>query len=452
MRPPERNEELALAIDNLGSEGQGIGRHEGFAVFVPFALPGERVRARVIKPGKSFAVAKLTEILEKSPERAEPPCPAFGRCGGCTLMHLSYAAQLEYKRHEVENALRRIGGFADVPVKPAIGMDEPLRYRNKASFPFGTEDGTARFGFFAPRSHRLVALDSCPIQQGALVDCAKAVRKWANACEIPVYDETTGKGALRHIVARSDKAGEVMAVVVTNGPLPHKGELIAALREGVPGIASILHNRNDKNTNAIFGGRFETLWGKDQLEETICGLRFDVSAASFLQINPEQTEKLYREVEALLPEGLGNVADVFCGAGTITLLAAKKAKRAVGIECVPEAVADAARNAEKNGVANARFICGDAAAELPRLVSSGFSPDAVILDPPRKGCDPAVLDAVVASGAPRVVYVSCDPATLARDCKRLREGGYELRSVQPVDMFPQTAHVECLVLMSRVKD
>lgn len=451
MRPPERNEELTLIIDNLGSDGQGIGRKDGFAVFVPYALPGERVRVRVIKPGKTFAVAKLMEILDKSAERIEPPCPAYGKCGGCQLMHLSYAAQLEHKRNEVENALKRIGGFADVSVKSSIGMDEPLRYRNKASFPFGTEEDRACFGFFAPRSHRLVPLDNCPIQQGVLVECAKAVRKWANKCEIPVYDETTGKGVLRHIVARSNKVGEVMAVVVTNGPLSHKEELIVALRTGVQGVASILHNRNDQNTNVIFAERFEILWGRERLEEAIRGLRFDVSAASFLQVNPEQTEKLYREIEALLPEGLDSVADVFCGAGTITLLAARKAKSAVGIECVPEAVADAVRNAEKNGIANVRFICGDAAARLPKLVSSGFSPDAVILDPPRKGCDAAVLDAVISSGAPRVIYVSCDPATLARDCKRLREGGYALKSVQPVDMFPQTGHVETVVLMSRVE-
>ncbi|HWQ58482.1 MAG TPA: 23S rRNA (uracil(1939)-C(5))-methyltransferase RlmD [Clostridia bacterium] len=452
MRPPERNEELTLTIDGLGSEGQGIGRHEGFAVFVPFALPGERVRAHVVKPGKSYAVAKLIDIIEKSPERAEPVCPVFGRCGGCELMHFSYPAQLEFKRGEVENALRRIGGFKDVSANPVIGMDEPLRYRNKASFPFAVVDGKARFGFYAPRSHRLIPLDDCPIQQKPLVDCAKAVRKWANVCGVSVYNEETGFGALRHAVARGNKAGEVMVAVVTNGALPHREELIRMLREGVPGLASIVHNRNDQNTNVIFGARFETVWGKERLEETVRGLSFDVSAASFLQVNPEQTEKLYREVEALLPGESGNVIDVFCGTGTITLLAARKAEQAVGIECVREAVEDAVRNAAKNNVTNARFVCGDAAEVLPKLVSADFSPDVVILDPPRKGCDPAVLEALVASGAKRLIYVSCDPATLARDCKRLREGGYELKSVQPVDMFPQTAHVECVVLMSREED
>ena len=446
----DRNDELTLMIDGLGSEGQGIGRHEGFAVFVPYALPGERVRAHVIKPGKSFAVAKLAEILTESPARVKPNCAAFGRCGGCTLMHASYEEQLRLKRLEVENALQRIGGFNKIEVLPVLGMEEPWRYRNKASFPFGTEGGKARFGFFAPRSHRLVALDDCPIQQKPLVDCARAVRKWANICGVPVYDEETGVGVLRHVVARQSKAGEVMAAVVTKGPLVHKEKLVAYLQEGVPGLVSVIHSRNDRNTNVIFGERFETVWGRGHLEETILGLSFDVSAASFLQVNPEQTEKLYREAEALLPEGLHNVVDVFSGTGTLTLLAARRAKQAVGIECVPQAVADAVRNAEKNNIPNASFLCGDAAVELTKLVASGFAPEVVILDPPRKGCEPAVLDALIRSGAQRVIYVSCDPATLARDCKRLCEGVYELRNVQPVDMFPQTSHVETVVLMSRV--
>lgn len=448
----ERNADIELTINGLGSDGQGIGRHEGFAVLVPGALPDERVKAHVIKPGKSYAIAKLVEIIEKSPARMEPVCPVFGRCGGCQLMHLDYGEQLSHKRLEVENALRRIGGFKDIEVKPVIGMETPLRYRNKASFPFADIAGEARFGFYAPRSHRLVPLADCPIQQEGLPACARAVAKWANAHHIPAYDEVTGKGTLRHVVARGNKAGEIMAAIVTNGALPHKEELIATLREEVPGLASIIHNRNDKNTNVIFDAQFTPLWGRDTLEETICGYKFDVSAASFLQVNPAQTEKLYREVEALLPEdGNASIADVYCGTGTITLLAAKKAKKTVGIECVAEAVADARRNAKKNGVANAEFVCGDAAVELKKLAESGFSPDTIILDPPRKGCNPAVLDAIAESSASRVVYVSCDPATLARDCKLLCERGFALLSVRPVDMFPQTGHVECVVLMSRAE-
>jgi 23S rRNA (uracil1939-C5)-methyltransferase len=451
MGPLERNNQIELTIDGLNSDGQGVGRYEGFAVFVPFALPGERVRAHIVKPGKSYAVAKLTEIIQKSSARVEPACGAFGRCGGCAFMHLDYAAQLSYKRLEVENALKRIGGFSDVAVKPVIGMDEPFRYRNKAAFPLGLEEGKACFGFFAPRSHRLIPLDDCVIQQKALVDCAKAVRKWANMNGVPVYDEASGKGELRHVVARSNKAGEIIAVVVTKGPLRCKEKLISALSDGVKGLAGILHNRNDQNTNVIFGEPFEPVWGKERLHETICGLTFDVSAASFLQVNPEQTEKLYREVEALLPaDHKANIVDVFCGTGTITLLAARRAQKTVGIECVADAVADARRNAQQNGIDNAEFICGDAALELPKLVQAGFLPDAIIVDPPRKGCDPAVIEAMAQSGAKDIVYVSCDPATLARDCKKLREGGYEIKSVQPIDMFPQTPHVETVVLITRV--
>ena len=452
MGPLERNDQIELIIDGLNSEGQGVGRYEGFAVFVPFALPGERVKAHIVKPGKSFAVAKLTEIIEKSPARVEPACQAFGRCGGCAFMHLDYPLQLAYKRLEVENALKRIGGFSDVAVMPVIGMKEPFRYRNKAAFPFGSEEGKVCFGFFAPRSHRLIPLDDCVIQQKTLVDCARAVRKWANINDVPVYDEASGKGELRHVVARSNKAGEVIAVVVTKGPLKYKEKLISALREGVKGLTGVVHNRNDQNTNVIFGDLFAPIWGKERLHETICDLVFDVSAASFLQVNPEQTEKLYREVEALLPGGQeANIVDVFSGTGTITLLAARKTKKIIGIECVADAVADARRNAEQNGIDNAAFICADAAIELSKLVQAGFSPNTIIVDPPRKGCEPAVIDAMARSGAKDIVYVSCDPATLARDCKKLCEAGYAIKSVQPVDMFPQTPHVETVVLMSRVE-
>lgn len=453
MQPLHRNDDIELTIDALASEGQGVGRHEGFTVFVPFALPGERVKAHIIKPEKSYAVAKLTDIIEKSPMRVEPVCGAYGRCGGCSLMHLAYDAQLEFKRLEVENALKRIGGFTEIKVLPTIGMNKPTRYRNKAAFPFGMTEEDAQFGFFAPRSHRLVTLDDCPIQQNALIQCAKAVRKWANMNRISIYDEMTGSGELRHIVARVNKAGDVMAVIVTKGALTGKQKLIETLLADVNGIKSVIHNRNDKNTNVIFGERFELLWGTAQLKETICGLDFDISAASFLQVNPVQTEKLYRTVESLIPEGNeANIADVFCGTGTITFLATERAKKVVGIEYVADAVRDAKCNAQRNGIKNADFICGDASDELLKLVQTGFSPDAIIVDPPRKGCPPAVTEAIINSCAKRVIYVSCNPGTLARDCKRLYEGGYELESAQPVDMFPQTQHVETVVLMSKVEN
>ena len=450
LMPLNKNDDIELRIDSLGSEGQGVGRYEGMAVFVPFALPNELVKVHIIKVAKNYAVGKLIKVIEPSKVRREPRCSSFTRCGGCNLMHMDYAAQLEYKRGLVENAFARIAKIEGVHVENTIGMDEPYHYRNKAAFPFAMVDGRMCFGFFAPRSHRLIPIDGCFIEQEPLYNVASAVHCWAEENDIQPYDEETGSGTIRHVVSRITTSGDIMAVIVTKGKPKKLNKLVDMLKERCEGIKSIILNRNDEDTNVIFGRSYETLWGEDTLTENLCGFEFSVSAASFLQVNPVQTECLYAQVEAFLPEKDGFEAiDVYCGTGTISMILSKRAKHVTGIENIKPAVEDAARNAERNGAGNADFICADAAEALPELIEKGTRPDVIVIDPPRKGCDKAVLNAITGSAVQRVIYVSCDPATLARDVRILVDGGYSIQKVQPIDMFPQTAHVETVVLLSK---
>ena len=450
LMPLNKNDDIELCIDSLGSEGQGVGRYEGMAVFVPFALPNELVKAHIIKVAKNYAVGKLIKVIEPSKVRREPRCSSFTRCGGCNLMHMDYAAQLEYKRGLVENAFARIAKIEGVHVENTIGMDEPYHYRNKAAFPFAMVDGRMCFGFFAPRSHRLIPIDGCFIEQEPLYNVASAVHCWAEENDIQPYDEETGSGTIRHVVSRITTSGDIMAVIVTKGRPKKLNKLVDMLKERCEGIKSIILNRNDEDTNVIFGRSYETLWGEDTLTENLCGFEFSVSAASFLQVNPVQTECLYAQVEAFLPEKDGFEAiDVYCSTGTISMIISKRDKHVTGIENIKPAVEDAARNAERNGAGNADFICADAAEALPELIEKGTRPDVIVIDPPRKGCDKAVLNAITGSAVQRVIYVSCDPATLARDVRILVDGGYSIQKVQPIDMFPQTAHVETVVLLSR---
>ncbi len=447
--PVKKNDDITLEITGMSSDGAGIGRADGFAVFVPGALPGETVEAHIIKAAGSYAVGKLTSIVSASKDRTKALCPSYGKCGGCSIQHMDYAAQLDFKTGVVRDALVRIGGFKDIKVNPTIGMKDPLRYRNKGSFPFAEIDGRVEWGLYAARSHRLIDASGCVIENENALSAAKAVAEWANLFGIPAYDETTGRGVLRHVVSRTCTSGTSVCVVTT-GKLPHAAELIDLLREKVGGIVSIVHNVNPKKTNVILGNEFRTVWGGDTVEHSICGIRFKVSAESFLQVNTEQTETLY----SLAADGLdltGNetVADLFCGIGTISLLLAEKAAFVTGIEYVERAIADAKANAALNGFDNAEFFAGPAETILPRLVDEGRRFDCICLDPPRKGADPAVIKAIADSKAERIAYVSCDPATLARDLKMLSEYDYTIRSVQPVDMFPMTGHVESVVLMSR---
>ena len=447
--PVQKNEDIEIVIDGLTGEGQGVGRVDGFAVFVVGALPGETVRAHVLKVAGTYAIAKCTEVLVRSQNRVEPRCPVFKQCGGCTLQHLSYPAQLENKQRQVLDALVRLGGIGNPPMREIIGMEEPWRYRNKGSFPFGQIGNAAVFGFFAERSHRIVPFSDCPIQDARIVDIASRVAAWANEHRIPVYDETTGRGALRHVVARALSSGETMAVIVTRDSVKH----IDALAASLEGVDSVWHNRNPEQTNVIFGETFTLLSGKPTLTEEIAGLRFSVSPQSFLQVNAAQTAVLYEQAVALLsPKETDVVVDAYCGIGTISLMLAGKVKRVVGVEQVRSAVDDAIRNAAENGVENATFLCGNTEDVLPALLREGEKPSAVVLDPPRKGCDARALCAIADADIPRVAYVSCNPATLARDLQYLAGRGYVLEAVQPVDMFPQTSHVETVVLMSKVEE
>ena len=433
-------------MDGVTLEGAGIGRVDGFAVFVPGALARERVRLHIIKVTPSYAVGKLLEVVTPSPQRTAPACPVYEKCGGCVLGHMSYSLELRIKQEQVHNALTRLSGLEEVPMRPIIGMDVPERYRNKGAFPYGMTDQGPAFGFYAPRSHRLVPVADCLIEQEDVCHAVQVVKTWADTNHIEPYDEMTGKGCLRHAVVRVTTSGELMTVIVTRGELPRKKELVAALSFA----DSIYWNRNDRNTNVIFGDRFTLLHGKPTLRETLCGLDFEVSPRSFLQVNPLQTEKLYGAALDLLdPKAGETVADVYCGIGTISLLLAKRAGQVVGIEVVPEAVENARENADRNGITNAAFLCAPAEEALPKLVVEGQAIDCLTVDPPRKGCDPQVIDAILASGAQRMVYISCNPATLARDVKRLTAGGFTVQTVQPVDMFPRCGHVETVVLMSR---
>ena len=444
--PVDKNEELELTCDSVTLEGAGVGRVDGFAVFVPGALAGERVRVHVIKVTASYAVGKLLEVVEPSLQRMEPLCPVYARCGGCAFGHVTYEEELRIKERQVADALTRLGGLKDVPMRPILGMDQPERYRNKGAFPYGMTDNGPAFGFYAPRSHRLVPVADCLIEQESVCRVVQAVKGWADRCKIQPYDERTGKGCLRHAVVRVTTSGELMTVVVTRGELPHQNELVDALAFA----DSVYWNRNDRNTNVIFGDRFTLLSGKPTLRETLCGLDFEVSPRSFLQVNPVQTQKLYgAALDLLAPQSDETVADVYCGIGTISLLLARQAGKVIGIEVVPEAVENARENAARNGIQNASFLCATAEEALPKLVAQGQAIDCLAVDPPRKGCDPQVIDAIIASGARCMVYISCNPATLAREVKLLTAGGFTVQAVQPVDMFPRCGHVETVVLMSR---
>ena len=451
--PVNKNDNITLKIEAYTSEGYGIGRYEGFAVFVPFALVGETVNVHIIKVSKGFAVGKLTELIEKNDDIRETPCCfEFLSCGGCDIQHMKYEKQLEFKRDRVYNALKRIGGIDIAPeaVLPTVGMNNPVHYRNKASFPFGNVDGRTRLGFYAPRSHRLIPIEDCPIQEENTVIAMRVVEEWANKYDIPAYDEESGSGILRHLVVRSSKSGISVCVVTCGNALPYKAELTSMLKEELPGLSGVIHNINDRVTNVILGEKYKTVYGTDTLTEELCGLEFNVRTPSFLQVNREQTVKLYEAAtEYLAPKKSETIFDIYCGIGTISLLVAKSARKVYGIESVKEAVEDAKSNAVLNNLDNTEFIAGEAEKVLPQLVKAGTKADAVIIDPPRKGCEEVVLRAIIESGVERLVYVSCNPETLARDVKILSEGGFALSKAQPVDMFPQCAHVETVCLLSR---
>lgn len=450
-----KNQCYEMTCESFGQDAQGVCRQDGIAVFVPGLLPGERARVRIVKPEKRYAFGRIEELLEKSPNRAEPFCPIYKRCGGCVCQHMTYETSLAFKRRQVQDLLERVGGLS-IEVPPVLGMAHPFGYRNKGAYPVAQVGGVPACGFFAPRSHDLIPLpqNGCAIQGEDSAKATQAVLAWMRQNNVPAYDELTGRGLVRHIMTRSTTHGELMVVlVVTRADIPKAGQLIELLKAAVSGLCSICLSINSRRTNVILGTDIRVLWGKGTMEDTLCGLRFSVSPLSFFQVNPAQTEKLYGlALEYAGLTGSETVVDAYCGAGTISLLLAQKAKKVIGIEIVPEAIQNANENAVRNHIENAEFHVGATEDLLPRLIADGLRPDVIVLDPPRKGCDPAVLEAIIAAAPKRVVYVSCGAPTLARDAKLLAEGGYTAEKVQCVDMFCWTGAVETVMVLSKLSD
>ena len=449
-----KNDIFEMTCESFGQDAQGVCRHEGMAVFVPGLLPGERALVRIVKPEKRYAFGRIDKLLTESSERTEPFCPVYKRCGGCSCQHMAYETSLRFKQDQVQQLLSRVGGL-DIAVPPVLGMDEPFAYRNKGAYPVAEVKGEPACGFFAPRSHDLVPLPAqgCRIQRLDSRDAALAVLDWMKKSGARAYDETTGKGLVRHIMTRSTRSGGLMVVlVVTRRDIPARDLLIQSLRSAVPGLLSVCLSINSRRTNVILGEEIHTLWGQPVMEDTLHGLKFSVSPLSFFQVNPDQTEKLYQlALDYAQLSGGETVVDAYCGAGTISLLLARRAKKVIGIEIVEPAIRNAEENAARNGVRNAEFIVGASEEVLPRLVAGGMRPDVIVVDPPRKGCEEAVLQAIIAAAPNRVVYVSCGAPTLARDAKILCEGGYRAEKVQCVDMFCWTGAVETVMLLSQQK-
>ncbi len=466
--PVQVGQRIESDIVGLTHDGEGVGRVEGYTLFVRGALPGERVRAEVLSIGKSFGRAQMTEIVDRGTGgRVEPPCPIHDTCGGCQLQHLDYQEQLKWKRQHVVDNLQRIGKLqvagdqsgideesisdcSAVIVHPTIGMDEPWRYRNKAQVPIGHGEGGLIGGFYEMGSHDIVEMDSCLIQQEENEETVRAVKETARMLGISPYNRATGRGLLRHVVVRHARTtGQRMVVLVTNGrDIPHAQELVELIRERVPGIASIYQNIQTAETPVVFGDETRTMWGEDVIYDEIDGIQFAISPRSFFQVNPEQTVRLYgKAVEYAGLTGKETVIDAYCGIGTISLFLARNADRVFGVEIVPEAIEDARRNATINGMNNVEFEVGASEIVMPRWQAKGITPDVIVVDPPRKGCDPALIATMLELKPTRIVYVSCNPSTLARDLRLLEDGGYRTVEVQPVDMFPHTVHVESVALL-----
>lgn len=443
----KKNERYPLRIQGYGSAGEGVARLEGQAVFVKGALRGELCQVHLLKVGKTAAWGKVDQVLEPSPGRQVPDCPRYPQCGGCQLRHMTYAEELAFKRQKVQDALQRIGGW-EGEVTGIHGAKDPDRYRNKIQFPVA--EGP-KVGFFRARSHDVIDAPDCLLQPMAATRLRGAFRDWMAAHRIPAYDEKAHRGLLRHFYVRTNRKGQSLCAVIANGEvLPQEAALVQALRQAEPNLVGVVLSVNREKTNVILGKTYRTLWGQDYLEDTLCGLEFRLSVPSFYQVNREQAEVLYGRALAFAGlTGRETVVDLYCGIGTITLVMARQAGRAIGAEVIPAAVEDAQANARRNGVENAEFLCADAGQAAQELARRGLRPDVICVDPPRKGISPEVVEAIVQMAPQRVVYVSCDPATLGRDVKRLREGGYLLQQAEAVDLFPRTGHVETVAVLSR---
>lgn len=441
MNSIKLGQRIELNIEKMASEGQGIARYNGMTIFVEKAITGEKVIAEVTKVKRDYAVADTIDVLDVSPYRTEPLCKIYDLCGGCQLQHMNYEGELIFKKNKVIDALHRIGNI-DADVKDVIGMENPYHYRNKAQYAVAM-DKEPEMGFYKGRSHEVIPIEECKIQNRQAEIIAKDILNFIKEFNISIYDEKTKKGLVKHIMTRSSgSSGEVMAVlVVKEGKLPHSDELINRLKN-MHGFASLILNINPADTNVVLGDKNILLYGKDRLIDKIGGLQFYISPQSFFQVNPVQTETLYSKVHQLADlHGEELVIDAYCGVGTISLFLAQRAKRVIGIEVVKKAVLDAKENAKLNNIYNAEFVTGKSEDVMTNLKNNGITPDVVVVDPPRKGCDLEVLNSMMDMAPYRIVYVSCNPATLARDLKIL-SGKYNIKEIQPIDMFPRTSHVE----------
>ena len=442
-----KNQEHTVTIEGYGEGGMGVARIDGRVVFVHGALRGEKCRVLILKTLKSVAFAKVLEVLEPSSERITPDCPYFPRCGGCTYRHIRYEEELRLKKQRVQDNLSRIGG-SDVTVEEILGAQDTLRYRNKAQYPV-SKDGAV--GFYRARTHEVIECEHCLLVKPEADAAAEALREYMQSCRVAGYDEKTGRGLVRHLYIRSNAAGESLVCVLVNGDkLPKEDRLVTLLRDACPKCTGIVLGTNTKKGNVILGDRYRTLWGSDRLEDTLCGKTFRLSVPSFYQVNRVQAERLYaKAIEFAGLTGQETVLDLYCGAGTITLALSDHAKKVLGAEIVPEAIDDARENAARNGVKNAEFFCGDASDVAKKLARENLRPDVITVDPPRKGLAADVVESIAEMQPQRVVYVSCDSATMARDVKRLADLGYTAQRACAVDMFPRADHVETVVLLSK---
>ena len=446
------HEVYTVAIRDLGVHGEGIGSVDGFTVFVPGALPGETVTAEIILLKKSYALGKLLSIEQESPFRVVPECPVYENCGGCQLSHLTYEGQLDMKYRRVKDVIERIAGESGNLVRPVLPAAHPFAYRNKMAVPAGLVKGKAALGCYRQGSHDIIPVSSCAIQKEENHRLLRFARRFIEKYGISVYDEKTRKGSLRHVLGRVGDGGKMMAVLVTASEiLPEEKRWIEEIKKELPEVVSLWHNIQSKLGNTILGAKIRHLWGRETLTASLCGLRFEVSPYSFFQVHKEQAEILYEKALAYADlKGGETVIDAYCGTGTISLCLAKKAKRVIGIEIVKPAIEDAKKNAKKNHMENTEFYAADAGKLMPQLYRKGLVPDVIVMDPVRAGCSEEVLKAAAGMNPKRIVYVSCNPATFARDAKILKSEGYEIKEIQPVDMFPQTMHVEAIVLLSKL--
>lgn len=447
----KKNDKVEIEIEDIGSEGEGIGKYEGYTLFVKDTVMGDRAQVQVMKTGKTYGYARLVKLIKPSEFRTKPRCPIAARCGGCQLQHIDYQKELQYKENKVRNCLSRIGGFAEIPMEPICGMEEPWYYRNKSQFPVGrNKDGSIAIGFYAGRTHAIIDTEHCYIGAEVNDEILGFMRTFLKQYNIEPYQEETNKGLIRHILTRVGyNTGEIMVCLVINGTdIPYKDKLVEGLTK-IKGMTSICLNVNQEKTNVILGNKVIPLWGEPYITDKIGAISYRISPLSFYQVNPIQTKKLYDiALEYADLHGDETVWDLYCGIGTISLFLAQKAKQVYGVEIVPQAIEDAKKNAELNHIANAQFYVGAAEEVLPRAYREDkIYADVIVVDPPRKGCDQSLLDTIITMAPKRVVYVSCDPATLARDLKYLCERGFDLVKAKAVDQFSHSVHVETVALL-----